>query len=559
MNKFLSEKEKAIAEEIYKLRKSHLKCESTKEVEVKNAELKKYLHGFESFIDIVKAYLASQVALEGYGYKPLLDIRELPDTRIFITFPLLTETECQDKEKCEVAAACFGLNSLSLKSEKLDLQILVEDNKITHYLDVQKIDKVDVMKILLDFVSLLKRRQPGQKTELLEFVMRIANFLQSQQFGFTYTKERLPKYLPYDPALESNEANLKNIGWLETHFNVSHDVDQGNQRFMKVFIGKKAFKFIDYEDMAFLLDNVPTIEVLEAAIEAGLIGPESKNGFVSIQEERENLKKTEEQYQKKGKFTGENKNLHADWKTAEPQYEYDPVRGFYYLSIEGEPVMDEFEKAYISLLGRNAARFGGAVLEIGFGMGISSNAIQTELKKRYKPADGKRAVHIIIEYNAKVAQVAREWGKRQPVPVIVMEGDWREQIHKIPKEILSGSLSDPYPLNPTEKHKDAALALGEIYKHLRPGGLSVHYSDSQYCLQREQYEIAKQGGFKYFGSATSHFGAHLNTGEYYGKGMRMMIPMLYKEGGTCSPDWQTQKMNAENIQELINKIFIESL
>ena len=121
-----------------KLRKSYPKYDNSKteiEIELKNAELKKYLHGFESFIDIVKAYLTSQDALKGYGYKPLLDIRELPDTRIFITFPLLTENECQAKEKCDIAVACFGLNSLSLKNERIDMQIIVEDNKITHYLN----------------------------------------------------------------------------------------------------------------------------------------------------------------------------------------------------------------------------------------------------------------------------------------------------------------------------------------------------------------------------------------------------------------------------------------
>ena len=187
--------------------------------------------------------------------------------------------------------------------------------------------------------------------------------------------------------------------------------------------------------MYFVLNNVPTIEVMDAAISEGIMTEKEKGDFVSLEEEAKLKKQTVEQYQQKGVKRGAEKDLRDIWQNSGANYEYDAARRLYYLEIAGEPVMDEFERDYIELLGTNAARYDHAVLEIGFGMGISGNAIQKELVRQGDLAlqEGREAnpTHIIIEFNHAVAEKAREWAKRQKIPVVVLEGDWKEKIKEI--------------------------------------------------------------------------------------------------------------------------------
>lgn len=91
----------------------------------------------------------------------------------------------------------------------------------------------------------------------------------------------------------------------------------------------------------------------------------------------------------------------------------------------------------------------------------------------------------------------------------------------------------------------------------------MHYSDSQYCLSETHSEIARAAGFKWFGSTTASFGKHQNTGEYFVEGMQMMIPALFKEGGTGSSETQSAEFGDEEskriwVKELLNRLFIEN-
>src|SRR3989338_2129143 len=372
-------------------------------------------------------------------------------------------------------------------------------------------------------------------------------------------------YLPYDSEGPTNDHNLKDAQWLAEHFKEQKDVDvdQRGERILRATIGSKEFEFLQSGDMYFVLNNVPTIEVMDAAISEGIMTEKEKGDFVSLEEEAKLKKQTVEQYQQKGVKRGAEKDLRDIWQNSGANYEYDAARRLYYLEIAGEPVMDEFERDYIELLGTNAARYDHAVLEIGFGMGIAGNAIQKELVRQGDLAlqEGREAnpTHIIIEFNHAVAEKAREWAKRQKIPVVVLEGDWKEKIKEIPKGILTGALADPYPLNLEEKHKDAAMTLQEIHERLRPGGVASIYADSQYALSPDHAAIAKEAGYKYIGTVTTRFAkGGKNTGEYYNPRLRMAMPVFYKDGGTGSANRQAIELNDNGKRKLVEKLFIDN-
>lgn len=46
------------------------------------------------------------------------------------------------------------------------------------------------------------------------------------------------------------------------------------------------------------------------------------------------------------------------------------------LKIDGNEVMEDWEQPYMNRLGAIAAKNGGIVLELGYGMGISSDVIE---------------------------------------------------------------------------------------------------------------------------------------------------------------------------------------
>lgn len=95
-------------------------------------------------------------------------------------------------------------------------------------------------------------------------------------------------------------------------------------------------------------------------------------------------------------------------------------------------VMMEWEKPYmqacIDLLAPS-----GDVLEIGFGLGYSANAIQA-----YAPTS-----HTIIEYHPTVAARARQWAQDKP-NVTILEGTWQDLLPTLPK--YDTIFFDDYPL-----------------------------------------------------------------------------------------------------------------
>ena len=451
----------------------------------------------------------------------------------------------------------------TLKENAYQARIKVEDGLSSHILEIaQDLDEEKIIALIRSINSYsTNQRFSGTLDSLTkDFAIELTSGL-----GLTFNgaEQARETYLPYDKKAEVNEDNLKSLDWLIEHAKnqAEKEVDQGSERLLIMNIGGEDFEFLESGDMIFLMNNTPTLKVMDAAIRAGIMTEQDKKDYISLEQEGVLTTQTKEQFKEEGELKGEQKDYRAEdyWAKAPAMYGFDATRQLNYLDIGGEPVMDEFERDYISLLGANVARYDSSVLEVGFGMGISANAVQEEFARVVEKKPGSKPVHIIIEYNHNVAEIAREWGKRQKFPVVVLEGDWQKEIEKIPAGILTGALADPYPLSPEEKHEDAARPLSRIHEKLMPGGVVSYYPDSQYCLSERHAELARQAGFKYIGAITSRFAEEgKNTGKYYNPKLRMAVTALYKDGGTGSSERTKVKASPEEIKELVGKLFIEN-
>jgi len=79
---------------------------------------------------------------------------------------------------------------------------------------------------------------------------------------------------------------------------------------------------------------------------------------------------------------------------------------------------DKIMKAHADIVCHN----GGDVLEIGFGMGISADHIQSNNPRS----------HTIIELHPQIIEKAKEWAQDKP-NVTIIEGDWMEEMPKLGK------------------------------------------------------------------------------------------------------------------------------
>ena len=154
---------------------------------------------------------------------------------------------------------------------------------------------------------------------------------------------------------------------------------------------------------------------------------------------------------------------HKDWVTKKA--DFSPLEnGCKSLVIDGQAVMESWEKPYMEALAEIATRNGGCVLEVGFGLHLSADGIQTHDIDE----------HIIIEANTDVFKTLEAWGKEQKHKVTGMHGLWQEQMALIEDNSLDGILYDTYPLNEAEQHTHQFNFLETAYKKLKVGGIMTY-------------------------------------------------------------------------------------
>ena len=104
------------------------------------------------------------------------------------------------------------------------------------------------------------------------------------------------------------------------------------------------------------------------------------------------------------------------------------------VDVDSSEVMTYWEKPYLEALVDKLKPFGD-VLEVGFGLGYSADAIQ-----KYDITS-----HTIIECDSTVLERTREWAKKQKHKVVIIEGTWEDQVPLLDQRFDS-IFFDDFPL-----------------------------------------------------------------------------------------------------------------
>lgn len=157
------------------------------------------------------------------------------------------------------------------------------------------------------------------------------------------------------------------------------------------------------------------------------------------------------------------------------------------LTIEGHPVMEDWEAEYMRELADIATQAGGTVLEIGFGMGIAAGYIQAHDIRE----------HIIIEANRQVHDHAAAFARSARVRTRALLGMWESITPLLPDASITGILFDTYPLTEADIHRNHFAFFPEAYRLLVPGGVFTYYSDESEDFSKTHREALTDTGFRH--------------------------------------------------------------
>ncbi|GJM16814.1 MAG: hypothetical protein DHS20C13_21410 [Thermodesulfobacteriota bacterium] len=164
------------------------------------------------------------------------------------------------------------------------------------------------------------------------------------------------------------------------------------------------------------------------------------------------------------------------------------------LVIEGQQVMQDWERPLMKAMAEIVTEAHGDVLEVGFGMGISSTFIQEFGVKS----------HTIIECNEEVVESFNKWKEQYPENDIrLVFGQWQDVTDQL--ESYDGVFFDTYPLSEEEfieyAIKDITFAehfFSTAAGHLRDGGIFTYYTNEIDSFSRRHQRLL----LKYFKSYT---------------------------------------------------------
>jgi amino acid adenylation domain-containing protein len=164
------------------------------------------------------------------------------------------------------------------------------------------------------------------------------------------------------------------------------------------------------------------------------------------------------------------------------------------LTIEGQQVMQDWERPLMRAMAEIAAETHGDVLEVGFGMGISATFLQECGIKS----------HTILECNEGVIEAYRAWRDRYPQSDIrLVPGRWQDMLDQL--GTYDAILFDTYPLS-EEEFVDTVVNSITFAEHflptagslLREAGILTYYTNEIDSFSRRHQRLL----FKYFRSIT---------------------------------------------------------
>lgn len=156
-------------------------------------------------------------------------------------------------------------------------------------------------------------------------------------------------------------------------------------------------------------------------------------------------------------------------------YQYDEVGRKDY-------IMEDWEYPIMVKHAELVSKPGWDVLEIGFGMGISANLIQS-----HNPAS-----HTIVELHPQILEKLREWAKDKP-NVRIIEGDWFSKVDEIISKKYDGIFLDPW-----KDFNDLEFEKLVVSKCIKPNGVFSYFMPSGKDIFRLGWKLNKN----YIGKVT---------------------------------------------------------
>ncbi len=171
-----------------------------------------------------------------------------------------------------------------------------------------------------------------------------------------------------------------------------------------------------------------------------------------------------------------------DWAKSTAIYDKHSLR------IAGHPVMEDWEQNYMEKLAEVSTTNGGAVLEVGYGLGLSAKAIQI-----HNISD-----HYVIEYHPDViARCIKDFHHAISVNRLhILSGFWQDITPLLRDNSFDGILFDTYPMSEEEIHSNHFWFFNEAYRLLKPNGIFTYYSDEAKDFSEKHLIKLTTAGFK---------------------------------------------------------------
>ncbi|WP_354699940.1 hypothetical protein DSM112329_00198 [Paraconexibacter sp. AEG42_29] len=163
-------------------------------------------------------------------------------------------------------------------------------------------------------------------------------------------------------------------------------------------------------------------------------------------------------------------------------------RGVDDLRIAGRSVMERWEQPYMDELAAIVTANAGDILEVGYGMGISTSAVQA----------AEPASHTILECHPDVARrcVDDHGDAMRTGRLRLLTGFWQDTAPLLREGLFDGILFDTYPLDEAEWDGPHLLFFEEARRLLKPGGVLTYYSDEPHEIEGAHRGALLAAGFR---------------------------------------------------------------